>query len=572
MNREHRLDLLRQTPTVSVLIVGGGINGVGLLRQLALQGIDALLVEKSDFCAGASAASTRIIHGGLRYLENSEFRLVRESLHERNRLLENAPHYVKPLPTTIPINNWSGGLVHGALQFFRVRHKPGKRGALLIKIGLTLYDRLAGGGQSLPRHRFARRRVALAARPLLNPAIVCTATYFDAQITYPERLCLELILDAEKASTQVKALNYVSLLSAAGDTVTLRDELSGETFTVKPTLLVNATGAWIDFTNQAMQRATEFIGGTKGSHLVIDHQGLWEATRGEMLYYTNNDGRICIFYPFQDKVIAGSTDIPVDDPETAICDEDETAYMLESVRQVFPTLQVDRSHVVFRFCGVRPLPRMSTATTGQISRDHHCAITPAGGGLTFPIYSLIGGKWTTFRAFAEQVADQLLAALKRPRQINDKHMSIGGGKGYPRTAADRALWIAALEQKTGLTRQRLETLLDRYGTRAEAVTAFITAQANPPDMPLRTLPTYSTREIQFIVAEEQVVHLDDLLLRRTLIGLLGQITPELLSEIAALVAPSLNWSPEAVQAEIQRILALLEARHGVNQSGLPTAR
>ncbi len=557
-------------PTVSVLIVGGGINGIGLLRQLALQGTDALLVEKSDFCAGASAASTRIIHGGLRYLENSEFRLVRESLNERNRLLENAPHYVKPLPTTIPINNWTGGLVHGALQFFRVRHKPGKRGALLINIGLTLYDRLAGGGHSLPRHHFTRRAAALAARPLLDPAIVCTATYFDAQITYPERLCLELILDAETTSAQVKALNYVSLLSAAGDTVTLRDELSGDTFTVKPTLLVNATGAWIDFTNQAMQRETGFIGGTKGSHLVIDHKELWEATRGEMLYYTNNDGRICIFYPFQDKVIAGSTDIPLNDPENAICDEDETTYILESLRQVFPKLQVDRSHVVFRFCGVRPLPRMNTATPGQISRDHHCAVTPAGGGLAFPIYSLIGGKWTTFRAFAEQVADQLLLALGRPHKISDKHMSIGGGKGYPRTAPDRALWVAAMEQKTGLSRQQLETLLDRYGTRAKAVAAFIRAQADQPDAPLRTLPTYSTREIQFIAAEEQIVHLDDLLLRRTLIGLLGQITPDLLGEVAALIAPILGWSPEVAQTEIQRTLTILEARHGVKRSGAPT--
>src|SRR5208283_3256602 len=132
--------LLREHPEVSVLIVGGGINGIGLLRELALQGIDALLVDKADFCAGTSAAMTRVIHGGLRYLENAEFHLVKESLRERNRLLRNAPHYVKPLPTTIPIFSWTSGMVPAIRNLLGWPAKPGNRGALLIKTGLTLYD------------------------------------------------------------------------------------------------------------------------------------------------------------------------------------------------------------------------------------------------------------------------------------------------------------------------------------------------------------------------------------------------------------------------------------------------
>jgi glycerol-3-phosphate dehydrogenase len=129
MTREERLEAIRRRAEVSVLIVGGGINGVGLLRELVLEGVDALLVEKSDFCSGANSASTRIIHGGLRYLENGEFRLVRESLRERNRLLKNAPHYVRPLTTTIPISSWAEGLFSAPARLFGFRVRPGDRGA-----------------------------------------------------------------------------------------------------------------------------------------------------------------------------------------------------------------------------------------------------------------------------------------------------------------------------------------------------------------------------------------------------------------------------------------------------------
>src|SRR5208283_5673185 len=181
----------------------------------------------SDFCAGTSAAMTRVIHGGLRYLENAEFRLVRESLRERNRLFRNAPHYVKPLPTTIPIFDWTSGMVPAVRNLLHWPAKPGNRGALLIKTGLTLYDFLAGRKSPLPRHQFRSRREALALRPSLNPEIICTATYYDARITYPERLCLELVQDAEAACPQARALNYVRLQSASGGTVTLRDEISG---------------------------------------------------------------------------------------------------------------------------------------------------------------------------------------------------------------------------------------------------------------------------------------------------------------------------------------------------------
>jgi glycerol-3-phosphate dehydrogenase len=539
---------LRDHLDVSVLIIGGGINGIGLFNELALQGIDVLLVDKSDFCAGTSSAMTRVIHGGLRYLENAEFRLVRESLRERNRLLRNAPHYVKPLPTTIPIFSWTSGMVPAIRNLLGWPTKPGSRGALLIKTGLVLYDYLAGRESPLPRHRFRLRRAALALRPALNPEVICTATYYDARITYPERLCLELVLDAEAACPAARALNYVGLQSAAGGTVVLRDEISGATCKVRPRIVVNATGAWIDFTNRGLGRESRFIGGTKGSHIVLDHPELVEATGDEMIYFVNRDGRICIFYAVHGKIIAGATDIPAEDPE-AVCDEAEVDYILEAMRLAFPSIRVDRSHVVFRFSGVRPLPRNDALTPGQISRDHSFPVLAPGKGIDFPIYSLVGGKWTTFRALAEQVCSQILGVLGRPRVRSSADLPIGGGKSYPRMPED-----------TGLPQQRLATLLDRYGTGADRVTAYLQAG---PDAPLAWHAGYSRREIEFMALDERVVHLDDLVLRRTLMGLLGEVSLPLLEELATIVSPVLQWSQQGAAAEVERTSQLLDKVHGV---------
>lgn len=540
---------LKEHSVVSVLIAGGGINGIGLFRELSLQGIDVLLVEKSDFCSCTSAAMTRVIHGGLRYLENAEFRLVRESLQERNLLLKNAPHYVKPLPTTIPIFSLVSGIIPTIRNFLGWPAKPVDRGALLIKAGLTLYDLLAGKKSILPRHRFRFRKSVFAQRPSLNPGVICTATYYDARITYPERLCLELVQDAEASYLGSHALNYVSLQSATGKTVVLRDELSGETCEVNPRIVVNATGAWIDITNRELGQKSSFIGGTKGSHIVLDHTELVKATGDDMIYFVNRDGRICIFYVVGDRIIAGATDIPTEDPET-VCDEAEVDYILEAMKQVFPSIQVDRSNVVFRFCGVRPLPRSNALTPGQVSRDHSFPVIAPGEGIDFPVYSLVGGKWTTFRALAEQVADEILQVLGRTRTCESVNLHIGGGKNFPPN----------MSEYMGLSRQRIGTLIERYGSSAEKIAAYLQAGE---DAMLSSHSGYSRREIEFIARNERIVHLDDLILRRTLMGMLGEVSLALLVELSTIISPVLEWSQKETEAEVERTVQLLQRVHGV---------
>jgi glycerol-3-phosphate dehydrogenase len=560
-----RLDTLAGKEAVSVLIVGGGINGAGLFRELASQGVDVLLAEKSDFCSGASAAATRVIHGGLRYIENGELRLVRESLGERNRLLANAPHYVKPLAITVPIFRRTSGMLNAARTFFGSATKPGDRGALVVKIGLTLYDLLAPRSQVLPRHRFHSKKEAASLHPGLDPDTLGTATFYDATVSFAERLGLELLLDAERANRQAVALNYMSLEDAAGETVRLRDEQTGRLYSIKPKIVVNATGAWIDFTNRAMGRETQFIGGTKGSHVVLDHPGLLAATGGGMIYFANRDGRICIFYSFFGRVIAGATDIPVSDPDAAICDEAEVDYILDSIRQVLPAIRLDRSHVVFRFCGVRPLPRSDAASPGQVTRDYSYPVVPAGGAIGFPVLSLVGGKWTTFRALGERVADELLRELGRPRQCDTRDLPIGGGAGFPAGQEELERWLHDLHKRTGIPRERLRTLLERYGARAESVSEFL---CRVPDRDLERSRAFTQREIEFIATREKVMHLDDLVLRRTILGLLGQVDGPMLQELATVLGGVLGWTEDRAQEEVERTATLLTRVHGVEASRL----
>ncbi len=560
MNREQTIEKLRANPDVSVLIIGGGINGIGTFRDLALQGVDVVLAERGDFCSGASAASSHMLHGGLRYLENAEFRLVNEALHERNLLLKNAPHYARPLPTTIPIFRWFSGMLNAPLKFLGLLNKPAERGAIIIKAGLFMYDWFTRDSRIMPTHEFAMRQRSLELYPNMSEDIICTATYYDGFMPAPERLGLELGLDGEAANPDAHALNYLGAVDGGGDTVTLRDELSGETLTLKPKLVINAAGPWIDFVNKAMNTPSRFIGGTKGSHLIVDHPDLLAATGNHEIFFENEDGRIVLILPYLGKVMVGTTDIRIDNPDEAVCTEDEIDYMLTLIRKVFPTIEVDRSHIVFNFCGVRPLPAQDANTTGQISRDHSIRVVEPGNGTNYPIYSLVGGKWTSFRAFSEQTADKTLDTLGHPRKLSTVDEPIGGGHDYPASDSERAAWVADVAQETGLSAERIETLLERYGTRARAMAQFM---VDGDDTPLQSLPAYSQRELIYLAYEEKVLRLDDLLLRRTLIAMLGEAQSPVIAETAAIVGAVLGWDAERIQSEIERTQALFAARHGM---------
>jgi glycerol-3-phosphate dehydrogenase len=562
-SRGFFLERLKQQSRVSVLIVGGGINGAGLFRDLSLQHVDCLLIDKADFASGASSAPSRLIHGGLKYLETGEFRLVAESTRERNLLLKNAPHFVLPLETVLPIHSYFGGLVSSALRFFGVRSKLADRGAIISKLGLTIYDFLGRHDRTMPLHHVALRKRSLRDLPLLDPTIKATATYFDAQVTQAERLNYELVADGLAAFDRASAANYVTVDHVERDTVWLRDLVSEKHYPVKPTVVINAGGAWIDSVNRSLGIERKYIGGTKGSHLIVAHPELNAQLRGRMVYFGSKDGRICLVYPFMGQLLVGSTDIRISDPDQARCEEDEIDYMLGVLREIFPRVKLDASNIAFRYSGVRPLPYSDAANPGEVSRDHvvHADVLP---GTSVPVLSLVGGKWTTFRAFAESVADDTLKRLGRPRRVSTRNEPIGGGRGFPLKALDRAAWIDELTARHGVSVERAETLLSRYGTRASAIAAFCAPSKDGiHDQPLASEPGYTVREILYLCENEAVTHLADLLFRRTTIALSGHLTRAVLAETAAIAARALGWESVHMRREIEAVREVAQQRHGM---------
>ena len=564
MNRQEILSDLKKNPEISVLIVGGGINGIGTFRDLAINGLDVLLVERGDFCSGASAASSHMAHGGIRYLENGEFRLVREAVQERNRMLQNAPHLVKPLPTTIPIFKRFSGLLNAPLKFLGILDKPGERGSLVIKVGLMLYDAYTGGQggkRPVPRHKFHSRKKSLQLWNQLSPDVVNTAVYYDGAILHPERIGVELVLDAEAESSAARALNYMSMVGGHEDTLILRDELTDETYDVRPKLVINAAGPWIDLTNRKLGVSTRFIGGTKGSHIVVKHEALRQAIGEHEFFFENEDGRIVLIFPLFDRVLIGTSDIPVDQPDDVQVTEDEIKYFLDLVLRIFPGLAVSRSDIVFQYSGVRPLPHSTAKTVSQISRDHTIEVLSGGWtNLAFPVYSLVGGKWTSFRAFSEQVTDKVLIHFGMARKRDTRTLPIGGGRGYPRDEDELKRQIESLSAWTGVARERLKLLFERYGSRAEAIATFMNGGT---DYILQSIPEYSRREITYLIQHEKILHLDDFILRRSMLGMLGRVTRQMLDELAGVFANTLGWNADTRQAEIARTLVILADRHGV---------
>jgi glycerol-3-phosphate dehydrogenase len=550
---------LRSRPNAEVLVIGGGINGLATFRDLALQGVDVVLVERDDFVSGASSASSHMIHGGIRYLENGEFRLVRESVEERNGLLRIAPHYVKPLETTVPVFSTFSGILAAPLRF--LSHKAGKpteRGAALIKTGLTIYDSFSRGGGQVPRHRFHGRTRSLAELPALNPGVKYTATYYDASMHDPERLALDVLFDGLDAGPHARAANYLEAVGLDAEGVQVRDSLTGEEFSIAADVVVNTSGPWTDLTNAELGRPTTFMGGTKGSHIVLDNAELLAATAGREIFFEHDDGRIVLIYPLKGKVMVGTTDLEHDMRQPAICTEAEVDYFFELIAHVFPAISVDRSQIVYRFAGVRPLPRHDDTAPGFVSRDYRIERTDAPARSGTPVLSLVGGKWTTFRALAEHLSDEVLELLGRPRTVSTKGLAIGGGARYPITDDARRVWLVSHGDEVG--RERAAALLERYGTRAET---FLSEIEGETDAPLAGHPGYTVLELRWLARSERVVHLADVVLRRTSMAFTGSVTAALLDELATLVGDELGWDAERRDAEVLATKTLLVERHGV---------
>lgn len=398
-----------------VLILGAGINGAALARELLLNRVPVVLIDHADIASGTTSWSSRLIHGGLRYLEHGEASLVYESLAERERFLSNSPEHVSPLELMIPVKSQFAGLISSAAGFFNLpifKSKNPSRGAWAIRSGLTMYDFLAGS-QNLGSHK---RMSQKQWKPIgFDASFVDVFSYYDGQIEFPELYVSTLIHDCEQIAQQ------------HGIRFTLRTyrrpKLNGKHFefenlldfdaavdALEPSALVNASGPSGDETLQELGiRSDRLFGGTRGSHLISHKPILKEALGPRGIYAEAFDGRPVFILPWNGGVLIGTTDIRHEgDPEVATASQEEIDYLLKCVNSVLPGVELQHEDIVQHYSGVRPLPYVPAGSTASIPRGHwlheHTS-TP------WPCYTIVGGKLTTCRSLAEHSAKTILKQL-----------------------------------------------------------------------------------------------------------------------------------------------------------------
>ena len=440
-----------------VLVIGGGINGTAAARDAAYRGLVVGLVEKHDFGWGTTAASTRLIHGGLRYLETFDLGLVREGLREREALLKLAPHLVKPLPFITPV------------------YKGSRRGPSAIKLGMYLYD-LLSYDKSLPAHRWLETDQLLALEPHLNPAgLLGGALYYDARVDLPERICIEHALDADARGARLA--NYAEVVEVSFDRpihrVTVVDRLTGRRHSLSAKLIINAAGPWADTV------ATTCAGGslgkrtpgtpdpgvagrlrkTKGIHVVAD-----SFTRHAVVQLAQSDGRVFFVVPWRGYSLIGTTDTDFSgDPGEAKAEGDEVDYLLRETSRYFPTAHLTATH--FTTAGVRPLVlRRHGETESQTSRRHE--VIDSAPGESWGMVSILGGKITNHRVAAAQAVDVACRKLRMGRRSSTAGLPFyGGGVDMQK---DPPLWKREYESLS-LSDAVWQELVSIYGGRTPEI-------------------------------------------------------------------------------------------------------
>ncbi|MGO4853566.1 glycerol-3-phosphate dehydrogenase/oxidase [Phaeovulum sp. W22_SRMD_FR3] len=505
-----------------VLILGGGVNGVAALRDLALNGVSAVLLERGDFCAGASSASTRMAHGGLRYLEGREFGLVAESARERNLLLRHAPHLVRPLEIVVPLNAILRGILGAALRFSGLSQTSGTMSLLALKVGLVAYERFGAVGRVLPGHSVTLQRAHFPAA--LRRGTRAVVRYFDGQIDNPEGLIFEMLTEAVAAHPAVVAVNHTnwSLRPDGAVEVAAPDG----PLLLRPKVIVNATGAWIDVVNARLGLQTRHVRGVKGAHLVLDHPELHARMAGRAFYFEDARGRMVICLPLAETILMGTTEIETPSPDDSAVTETEICYLLAALSGLFDDISVSRAHLVSVTTGIRPLQNRG-GSANRAARDHALAEDHLPDGRT--VLSLVGGKWTTFRSFAELSTDRVLGLLGRTRQISTR------ARDYPGAGA-----------------RGTDLLTRRYGRFAAEIAEFCAGFA---DRPLIGAPTYTAGEIRWLIRHRAARHLEDLVLRRTQLALAARLHRSTLEDMAGLLADELGKDAAWQAAELARALA-----------------
>lgn len=475
-----------------------------------------------------------MIHGGLRYLEFGELGLVHESLQERENLLRNAPHLVRPLPLMIPV------------------YEDARRGMNTVDFGLYVYD-LLSIGRSVPGHRRLSADEALAEMPgLLADGLTGAVVYYDAQVTYVERLVVENALGAAAAGASIETYTAVERVLLERNHVTgveVRNTRTGERSTRHAPAIINAAGPWVDRILAAAGRPLpRFLGPTKGTHIVV---APWPGLTGTACYAeARSDGRPFFILPWNGLVLIGTTDTRCDEePTTLRPTEAEIDYLLTETLHTFPACGITRGSVLYSYCGVRPLPRQGIRETGAITRRH---LIRHHGRSARGLTSIIGGKITTYRHLAEEVLDQVAPRLHvAARSCTTATVPLPGGE------ADRDEVLRELASFPAVPRECHDHLQSVYGSRAPLVAA-LTLEDAELGQPLCPASGAIGAEIVFAVRGEFAVTIGDVLMRRCMAGLGPDLGRGALPAALRVAARHLGWDTTRCRAEEAAYLAEIE--------------
>jgi glycerol-3-phosphate dehydrogenase len=487
--------------TFDLAIIGGGIIGAGIARDAARRGLSVALLEKADYGSGTTAGSTRLIHGGLRYLEMLDFALVRMDLRERETLLRIARHLVHPLRFVLPF--YASSLFH----------------RLKMRAGLALYDWLSYD-KSLPgREYFSAGRLAELEPGLRREGLQGGAAYYDAQVDSPERLTLENVLDARAHGAVT--LNYAEVTGAiveggrlAG--LRVRDVLEGDEREVRARIVVNASGPWFDRVAARLgPHPRRLVRTTKGVHLACD-----PVNHNAFAMFSPVDGRLFFVIPWLGYSWVGTTDTDFeDDPSLARATAEDIGYLLESAAHYFPALRSGRIH--WTNAGVRALV-MKPGSASSVSRRHRIRADRPG------LISVLGGKITGYRAIAEQVTDLACRMLRHRRRSDTAEAPLPGSR-------------------ESFGAGHLDSV---YGCRAAEVRALA---AQNPELARPLHPEYPdvAAQVVFSVREEQCLRVEDFMLRRSLLGFRPDQGLRAVEAVADWMGRELGWSPAQRAAEVE---------------------
>lgn len=554
-----------QLPANPILVLGGGVHGVGVARELVHQGLPVCLVEAHDLAGGATAKSSRLIHGGLRYLEYGDVGLVRESLRERQQMLDTAPHFVRPLELFIPVRQSWSGLVHAAAGFVGLTRtaigswlgpRP-ERGFWPVRLGLTMYDWLAGRDQLPPSRATA---VGTPDVPRVNPQrFQQLLAYYDAQMPFPERFVVALLADAEATAraqgTDLTVFTHASL-QAIGDSLRISDQATGDELRViRPSAIVNTTGAWGDATlGRLTGQPTSYFGGTKGSHFVSWNPQLVAAVGPHGVYAEAGDGRLVFILPLGDAVLVGTTDETfAGDPGTAVATEAELSYLRGLVEEVMG-VTLTAEDITLHYSGVRPLPRADESSNAAVSREHFIRDDVWAG---VPLWTLVGGKLTTWRPVAEQLADRVLERLALPRQASLADLPIPGAEDYAALQPDPVATLTRELSPLGVFAEEVAALWPLFGSRLRAVLR----DAGDDRTPVAGT-ALSRAVVRWMIRHEHVQTLEDLVERRLLLVFGRELTRATLVDLAALLVECDRLSAEEADAAVEETVTRLRLHFG----------